>query len=168
MIIKVLQGLSCCLAPAYRAGPSGMGGRGSQTKALACIGVASCHGSHRLLSCLHSPSHLASAQQPCQTSIRVSPAPSQAQTRPIFNVLREGSHLHPSSNCQTLITKPAQHLNTENCFDNSSHLSLLHVCSYCLRTIRRHCYHIEMYCQCKGATKQRSREGSNPDIPHSY
>ena len=37
--------------------------------------------------------------------------------------------------------------NTGTCFDNSAHLSLLHMCRYCLRTIRRHCYRTEMYCR---------------------
>ena len=81
------------------------------------------------------PSQLVSPHQPCQTSIGVSPAPPQAQTCPVFNVLRGGISFSPSDNNDDQ-TCPA--FNKGNYFDNSSHLSLLHVCSYCLQTVTTH------------------------------
>ena len=37
------------------------------------------------------------------------------------------------------------------------HEDQLHMCSYCLRTVRHLCYHPEVHCQCKGVTKNRRR-----------
>ena len=59
-----------------------------------------------------------------------------------------------------LMIKPDQDTwNTSNSFDNTFYPSLLHVCTYSLQTVRRHCYHTDKYCQHKGATQKMGRGG---------
>ena len=118
------------------------------------------------------PSQLASSHQSRQTSISVSPASPQSRTQqiqpPLINIQRGGVIFSPPA---SLDDQACPGFNMGTCFDNASHPSLLHVCTYCLQTVRKHGYHTEMYCQCKGATQHKMGRwggGSKPDLTHGY
>ena len=80
------------------------------------------------------PYQLASTYQPRQTFNRASTTQSQTQVQK-----GGGVSFSPPANPEDQAC-PA--FNTGTCFDNSAHLSLSHVCSYCLCTGRWHCYGI--------------------------